>query len=324
MTNPAAAVASSRAHPDAATKAEATSPKPRRRRSIRRAWIGWLFIAPFGVVFLVFLVAPLLYAFYLSLFSKGLATGTVFSGLGNYVKAFSDPEFLGGVWFVIRFAVVLIPIQMAVSLAAALVLDSLTTRLAKFSRLAIFVPYAIPAVIGTLMWGFLYSPVFGPLTSIFGAFNQSAPDILSSGNIFGGLLNVVVWQWAGYYMIIIYAALRGIDPSVYEAARIDGANPRQIALRVKVPMISSALVLILVFALIGTLQFFTEPQVLKPIANGAITASFTPNIYAYNLAFQFSQFNYASTISFALGIVVFAAVYIFLFTTRKRRGGFSS
>jgi len=81
-------------------------------------------------------------------------------------------------------------------------------------------------------------------------------------------------------------------------------------------------VLILVFALIGTLQFFTEPQVLKPIANGAITSSFTPNIYSYNLAFQFAQFNYASTISFALGIVVFIAVYIFLFSTRKSRGGF--
>lgn len=298
--------------------------RPRRRRSIRRGWIGWLFVAPFGIVFLVFLVAPLAYAFYLSLFSKGLATGTVFSGAGNYVKAFTDPEFLSGLWFVLRFAVVLIPLQMAVSLAAALVLDSLTTRLSRFSRLAIFVPYAIPAVIGTLMWGFLYSPVFGPLTGIFGAINQSAPDILSADNIFGGLLNVVVWQWAGYYMIIIYAALQGIDPSIYEAARIDGATPRQIAFRVKIPMISSAMVLILVFALIGTLQFFTEPQVLKPIANGAITASFTPNIYAYNLAFQFSQFNYASTISFALGIVVFIAVYVFLFSTRKRRGGFSS
>ncbi|MBF4633156.1 sugar ABC transporter permease [Agreia pratensis] len=296
---------------------------PSRRRNLRRPWIGWLFIAPFGVIFLVFLVAPLVYAFYLSLFSKGLATGTIFSGAGNYVKAFTDPEFLSGIWFVIRFAVILIPIQMAVSLAAALVLDALTTRLSRFARLAIFVPYAIPAVVGTLMWGFLYSPTFGPLTDLFKVVNQSAPEILSSGNIFGGLLNIVVWQWAGYYMIIIYAALRGIDPSIYEAARIDGAGPRQIAFRIKVPMISSAMALILVFALIGTLQFFTEPQVLRPISNGSITSSFTPNIYAFDLAFRFSQFNYASTISFSLGIVVFIAVYIFLFASRKRRGGLS-
>jgi multiple sugar transport system permease protein len=284
----------------------------------RRGRTGWVFIAPFGVVFLFFLVAPLAYAFYLSLFSKGLATGTVFSGLDNYVKAFTDPSFLNGVWFVVRFSIVLIPVQMLVSLAAALILDALTTRLAKFSRLMIFLPYAIPAVIGALMWGFLYSPTFGPLQQLFSLFNAQAPFLLSQGNVFAGLLNVVTWQWAGYYMIIIYAALQGIDPSLYEAAKLDGANWWQVALRIKVPLVSSAMVLILVFALIGTLQFFTEPQVLAPVANGTITPDFTPNIYAFNLAFSYAQFNYASAISFALGIVVFIAVYIFMFATRKR------
>jgi multiple sugar transport system permease protein len=280
-----------------------------------------MFIAPFGVVFLIFLVAPLAFAFYLSLFTKGLATGTEFTGLANYVRAFTDPPFLKGVWFVVRFSLVLIPVQMAVSLAAALVLDTLTSRFARFARLMIFLPYAIPAVIGALMWGFLYSPSFGPLGQLFGLVGQKAPFLLSPDNIFGGLMNVVTWQWAGYYMIIIYAALQSIDPTIYEAAEIDGANARQLAFRIKIPMVSSALVLILVFALIGTLQFFTEPQVLGPVANGTITPDFTPNIYAFNLAFAYAQFNYASAISFALGIVVFIGVYIFLFFTR-RRGSF--
>lgn len=284
----------------------------------RRSATGWLFIAPFAIVFLVFLVAPLAYAFYLSLFSKGLATGTSFTGIDNYVTAFTDPSFLNGVWFVVRFAIVLIPVQMAVSLAVALVLDALTTRFARFARLMIFLPYAIPAVIGALMWGFLYSPTFGPLQQIFGAFGADAPFLLSPDNVFYGLMNVVTWQWAGYYMIIIYAALQGIDPTLYEAARIDGASTWQIALRIKVPLVSSALVLILVFALIGTLQFFTEPQILIYVSNGTITPDFTPNIYAYNQAFAYANFNYASAISFALGIVVFIAVYIFLFFTRKR------
>ncbi|WIB64602.1 MULTISPECIES: sugar ABC transporter permease [unclassified Curtobacterium] len=277
-----------------------------------------MFIAPFGVVFVVFLIVPLGYAFYQSLFSQSLVAGTSFAGLSNYVKAFTDPDFLGGAVFVVVFSVVLIPIQMAISLAAALVLDTLTTKLARFSRLMIFVPYAIPAVVGALMWGFLYSPSFGPLSDLFALFHTSAPNLLSSHNIFGGLLNVVVWQWVGYYMIIIYAALQGIDPSLYEAARLDGASARQIALRVKVPLVTSALVLILVFALIGTLQFFTEPTVLTPQANGSIGPAFTPNIYAYNLAFKFSQINYASAVSFALGIIVFIGVYIFLFLTRKK------
>jgi multiple sugar transport system permease protein len=285
--------------------------------------VGWLFVAPFAIVFVVFLVAPLVYAFYLSLYTKGLATGTTFAGIDNYIKAFTDTSFLNGVWFVFRFSIVLIPIQMLVSLSAALVLDALTTRFARFARLMIFLPYAVPVVIGALMWGFLYSPSFGPLGQIFGLFGAQAPFLLSPSNVFGGLIAVVTWQWAGYYMIIIYAALRGIDPTLYEAAKIDGANAWQVAVRIKVPMVASALILILVFALIGTLQFFVEPSILTPVANGSITSDFTPNIYAFNLAFQYAQFNYASTISFALGIVVFIAVYIFLFATRKR-GSFLS
>ncbi|WNB84551.1 sugar ABC transporter permease [Cellulomonas sp. ATA003] len=281
---------------------------------------GWAFVAPFTVVFIAFLVVPLIYAFWLSLHTKTLAQGERFSGLENYARAFTDPEFLKGVGFVLRFSLVLIPVQMIVSLVAALVLDNLATRISRFSRLMIFVPYAIPVVIGAMMWGFLYSPRFGPLDAIFGLFGADAPFLLSPDNVFAGLLNVVVWQWAGYYMIIIYAALRGIDTSVYEAARMDGANAVQIALRIKVPMISAALVLILVFALIGTLQFFTEPQILRSVAAGSIDASFTPNIYAFTLAFSYSQFNYASAISFALGAVVFVGSYIFLFLTRKRSG----
>ncbi len=124
-------------------------------------------------------------------------------------------------------------------------------------------------------------------------------------------------------MIILYAALQGIDPTLYEAARIDGASQWQIILRIKIPLVAPALVLILVFALIGTLQFFNEPQILRELAAGAIPADFTPNMYAYQQAFQLANYNYGSAISFALGAVVFICVYIFMFATRKR-GSFLS
>lgn len=305
-------------------RAPSTTPKKRRGVNERkRSRTGWMFVAPFAVVFVAFLVLPLAYAFYLSLYSKGLATGVVFAGLQNYVTAFTDPSFLKGVWFVLRFAVVLIPVQMFISLALALVLDAFTTRFARVARLLIFLPYAIPAVIGALMWGFLYSPTFGPMQQLFGVFGADAPFLLSPDHVFAGLLNVVTWQWAGYYMIIIYAALQGIDSSIYEATRMDGANSWQIAFRIKVPMVASALLLILVFALIGTLQFFSEPQILRPLSNGTITPDFTPNIYAFSQAFAYANFNYASALSFSLGIVVFIAVYVFLFFTRKRGSVFT-
>jgi ABC-type sugar transport system permease subunit len=285
----------------------------------RQRW-GWLFVAPFAVVFFCFLILPLGYAFWMSMQTSTLATGTSFTWFANYGKAFTDPIFLEGLGRVGAFALVMIPAQMLVAVAAALVLDNLTTVLSKFSRLMIFVPYAVPGVIGALMWGFLYSPRFGPATDLFSLFGATAPDFLSQDSIFGSLVNIVTWQWAGYYMIIIYAALRGVDPSLYEAARIDGANGRQIAFRIKLPMISSSMVMVLIFSLIGTLQFFTEPQVLRAVAQGAIPVSYTPNMYAYSLAFSYSQFNYASAISFALGIVVFIGSYLFLFLTRKQNG----
>ena len=307
---------------------EATAPprtprRPSKKSNARRNRTGWAFVAPFAIIFLALLIVPLLYALYLSLFQKSLVGGTRFVLFGNYLKAFTDPNFLDGVWFVISFSLVLIPLQMAISLAIALILDLVTTSFARFSRLMIFLPYAIPAVIGALMWGFLYSRNFGPIADIFAAFGATGPDLLSKNLIFYGLLNIVTWQWAGYYMIILYAALQGIDPTLYEAARIDGASQWQIILRIKIPLVAPALVLILVFALIGTLQFFNEPKILQQLAAGAIPEDFTPNMYAYQQAFSLANYNYGSAISFALAAVVFICVYIFLFSTRKR-GSFLS
>lgn len=301
------------------------APRPAGRQHLgrierqRQRW-GWLFLSPFALVFLVLLVAPLAYAFWMSLHTSTLAAGESFTGIVNYRTAFTDPLFLRGLGRVGLFVAVMVPIQLGVALAAALVLDTLVTRLSRFSRLVIFVPYAVPAMIGALMWGFLYSPRFGPATDIFSLFGATPPNFLAPGTVFYSLVNIVTWQWSGYYMVIIYAALRGIDPAVYEAARIDGASGRQIALRIKVPMISAALVMVVVFSLIGTLQFFTEPHILRNVASGAIPVHYTPNMYAHGLAFSYQQFNYASTISFALGVVVFAFSYIFLFVTRKKSG----
>jgi len=285
----------------------------------REHLLGWLFVGPFALVFLAFLIAPLAYAFYLSLWQKKLIGGTSFVLFDNYLKAFTDPSFLSGTWFVIRFSLVAIPLQIILALAMALILDAVTSMFTRFARLMIFLPYAIPTIIGAVMWGFLYSKNFGPLTDIFGLFGATAPDFLSRNLIFYGLVNVVTWQWAGYYMIILYAALQGIDPTLYEAARMDGASRWHIAFRIKIPLISPALMLILVFSLIGTLQFFNEPQILRPLAAGAIGPDFTPNMYAYQQAFGLANFNYGSAISFALGGVVFVGVYAFLFFTRKRR-----
>ncbi|MDO0934902.1 sugar ABC transporter permease [Streptomyces sp. DG2A-72] len=282
--------------------------------------MGLLLVSPFLLLFLAFLVAPLCYAFWLSLRTSTLVGGDHFSWFANYQQTFSDPQFLSGVRRVVVFGVVQIPVMLGFALLGALIIDEVTSRLAKVFRMTLFMPYAVPAVIGALMWGFLYSPTFGPVNSISDSLGLGKVDLLSHGLMLTSLGNIVTWQWTGYNMIVLYAALQGLPREVYEAAKLDGAGQLQTALRIKVPMISSALVLTLMFTLIGTLQFFTEPRVLEKTASSVITPDYTPNLYAYNLAFQYSEFNYSAAISFSLGAVVFIGSYIFLFATRKRSG----
>lgn len=108
--------------------------KVRGKVRLREHLMGWLFVGPFGIVFLALLIAPLVYALYLSLFQKKLIGGTSFVFLDNYVKAFTDPSFLSGAWFVVRFSLVAIPLQIIVALALALILDAVTSLFTRFSR----------------------------------------------------------------------------------------------------------------------------------------------------------------------------------------------
>ncbi|MEV5436504.1 sugar ABC transporter permease [Streptomyces sp. NPDC052682] len=286
----------------------------------RHKAMGLLLVTPFGLLFAAFLVAPLAYAFWLSLRTSTLVGGDHFSWFTNYQQTFTDPHFLAGVRRVAVFGLVQIPVMLGLALLGALIIDEVTSKLAKVFRMTLFMPYAVPAVIGALMWGFLYSPTFGPVNAISHALGTGPVNLLGHGLMLTSLGNIVTWQWTGYNMIVLYAALQGLPREVYEAAKLDGAGQLQTALRIKIPMISSAIVLTLMFTIIGTLQFFTEPRVLEPTASSVITPDYTPNLYAYNLAFQYSEFNYSAAISFSLGAVVFLGSYLFLFATRKRSG----
>lgn len=292
----------------------------RRRRTIsgtRSRW-GYAFTTPFMIVFVGTLVVPLCYAFVLSLYSKTLVAGNLFTGFANYVRAFTDPTFLRGLATVGRFTIVMVPIQLILGVVAALILDELRNRFAAVARVLIFLPYAVPAVVGALMWSFLYSPDMGPLSSIAEFLGIGRVDFLSSSHVFQSLVNIVTWQWSGYYMVIVYSALQGVDQSVYEAATMDGANSLQMALRIKLPLIASSTVMIVLFAVIGTLQFFTEPTVLRNAAMSVIPVDYTPNMYANVLGFSYNQFNYASTIAFSLGAVVAVISFGFLALSRRR------
>jgi len=145
-----------------------TAAVPRRRRDAsRRAAVGYLFVAPFLVIFVAMLVVPLVYAGYLSLFREQLIGGTSFAGLDNYTRAFGDERLWQGVARVGVFFLIQVPIMLVLALAFALALDSGVLWLSRLFRLGFFVPYAVPGVVATLMWGYLYGPEFGPVAQLF-------------------------------------------------------------------------------------------------------------------------------------------------------------
>lgn len=285
---------------------------------MRRANAGYLFVLPFMVVFLAMLVLPLAYAAYLSLFREQLIGGTVFAGLDNYTRALTDERLLGGVLRVVRFFLFQVPIMLLISLLSALAIDSGLLRFAKVFRLGIFVPYAVPAVVATLMWGYLYGPDFGPFAQLADGLGLPAPGFLTDGRMLGSMANIVTWEFVGYNMIILYAALRGIPPDLYEAAAVDGAGAWRIAWSIKIPALRPALLLCLIFSVIGSFQLFAEPNLLQRLAPNVIDSAYTPNLYAYTLAFTGQEVNYAAAVSFLLGLVIVVASSLVLLATRRR------
>jgi multiple sugar transport system permease protein len=300
--------------------APATKPAGRgiRRKGPNNANSGYLFVLPFILVFLTMLVLPLAYAAYLSLFREQLIGGTVFAGLDNYTRALTDDRLLGGVLRVLKFFAIQVPFMLALSLAAALAIDSGLLRFAKVFRLGIFVPYAVPAVVATLMWGYLYGPDFGPFAQLADKLGTSAPQFLSADLMLGSLANIVTWEFTGYNMIILYAALRAIPHDLYEAAAVDGAGAWRVAWSIKLPALRPALLLCLIFSVIGSFQLFAEPQLMQRLAPSVIDSAYTPNLYAYTLAFTGQEVNYAAAVSFLLGLVIVVASYTVLLATNRR------
>jgi multiple sugar transport system permease protein len=299
-------------------RAPSRSEVRRRGRGVSHARTGYLFVAPFMLVFLGLLVLPLAYAGYLSLFQERLIGGTVFSGLGNYTRALTDPRLLAGMGRVALFFLIQVPIMLAIALLAALAIDSGLLRMAKTFRLGIFLPYAVPSVVATLMWGYLYGQDFGPFAQLAGKLSLPAPKFLSSDWMLGSIANIVTWEFTGYNMIILYAALRAVPHDLYEAAAVDGAGAIRTAWSIKIPALRPALLVCLIFSVIGSFQLFNEPQLMQRLAPSVIDSAYTPNLYAYTLAFTGQEVNYAAAVSFFLGTVIVVASYAVLFVTSRR------
>ena len=291
----------------------------KRRYRVSKGIAPYLFLAPFALLFIAFLIAPMAYAFTLAIYKTTVVAGTKFVGAENFVRALGDPKFWQGVIVLVKFALIQIPGMVAAALLIALILDSGTVYAKSFFRISFFIPYAVPAVIATLIWGYLYGPSFGPFTQLATAIGLPPPNFLGPSTILPSIANIANWEYTGYQMIIYYAALQAIPADLEEAASMDGANSFTYAMRVKLPLIAPMVVITIIFSIIGSLQLFSEPYLLRNLAPTVINNAFTPNYYAYTLAFTNQQYNYSAAVSFVLGGVTAVISYAFMLIVN--RGG---
>jgi multiple sugar transport system permease protein len=296
-----------------------------RRRPYGARSAPYGFLAPAVVLFALFFALPIGYALWLSLHKvdvQGLGLGKnarteVWAGLENYTAALTDSELGQGALRVLGYGAIVVPVMLGLALLFALLLDTERVRARAFSRLTIFLPYAVPGVVAALLWGFLYLPDVSPFHHVLGRLGLPRPDLLDGGPLFLSLANIAVWGGTGFNMIVIYTSLRSIPAEVYEAAKLDGATPLQIALRIKIPMVVPSLVLTFFFSVIATLQVFSEPTTLKPLTNG-ISTTWSPLMKVYNDAFVAGNVYAASATAVVLAAVTFALSFALLRASNSR------
>ncbi|KAB1988902.1 carbohydrate ABC transporter permease [Streptomyces triticiradicis] len=283
------------------------------------------FLLPATVLFVLFFALPIGYAVWLSLHKvrvKGLGLGAgarkeVWAGIGNYTDALTDSELVDGALRVAGYGAIVVPVMLGLALLFALMLDAEKVRLAPFTRLAIFLPYAIPGVVAALLWGFLYLPDVSPFYFVLDKLGLPQPDLLDGGPLYLALSNIAVWGGTGFNMIVIYTSLRAIPAEVLEAAKLDGAGPLQTALRVKIPMVAPSLVLTFFFSIIATLQVFSEPTTLKPLTN-SVSTTWSPLMKVYRDAFNTGDIYAAAAEAVIIAVATLVLSFGFLRAANSR------
>ncbi|MDR6971647.1 sugar ABC transporter permease [Leifsonia shinshuensis] len=288
-----------------------------------RGGVIFAFIVPFLLPFLLFYVVPVCYAIWQSFLVVRRSAGqygvpyTAFGGFTQYVQVFQNADFWTSVGRVALFGIVQVPVMLFVALVMALLLDTPLLKLKAFFRITAFMPYAVPGVIAAIMWSFLYSPQFSPIVDALKAIGLQ-PDFLGPSGVLWSTANISTWLWTGYNMLILFSALQAIPQELYEAAKLDGASNWVIAWQIKLPMITPSIILTTVFSIIGTLQLYAEPAVLRQISSN-ISSTYTPNMLAYAVA-SGNNYQQAAAISVVIAVITFVLSFAFMRLTSRKAG----
>ena len=238
-----------------------------------------------------------------------------FAGLDNYLAALSNVNFVASIGRMLLFGVVQVTVMILAAVILALLLESAAAKWPGFFRSAYFLPYGIPGVIATILWSFLYIPGLSPIIDVLGLVGIEI-DFLGPNLVLWSIANIVTWTYTGYNMLIIIAQLKSIPGELYEAARIDGASSLRIIRSIQLPLIRPAVMLTVIFSIIGTLQLFAEPQVLMTMSSG-ITSEYTPNMSAYAFAFQYNDVGMAAAQAVIIAVSAFVLSAIALAVSNR-------
>jgi len=268
----------------------------------------WVFIAPFFILLIAFTIAPTIYAVVMSLRSDQT---NAFVGLANYATVAQDSDFRAAVGVIWQFVYTLTPFFCVVVAVIALVIDGRAGWGKDWAKLLIFLPYALPATVSTILWAFNYSPdssVFGLLLHGMGAKNVLA--FATPRTLPYAIMNIVVWQNVGAWVVVLATSLAGIPSEIIEMARIEGAGALALTWRIKLPLIAPVLTLMVVSVVSYVLTLITEPYLLQQALQ--VPATYTPNMWAYNVSFQSGAFNLAAAASMLMLLVssVFATIFV--------------
>ena len=314
------------------TRPETAESGPRRRRwSPAPRGVPYAFMAPVIVLFTAVFLVPLGYTLYLSTQRtevQGLGLGAnarrqIFTGFSNYTAVLHDTEFWHSVLRALVYGCALIPLMLGLATVFALILDAQRVRFQRFGRIAIFLPYAVPTLIGSLLWGFMYLPSVSPFTSVAHTlFGLTSLNFFGSHSVYLSIANIGVWGGTGFNMMVLYTALRSLPQEVYEAARIDGSGELQIALRIKLPMIRPSLIMTAIFSTIATLQVFNEPYTIHTMSAGAVSSTWTPLMTIYHDTYTAQDTFLGSAESIVIAVLMFlVSIVVLRLTNRQTFGG---
>lgn len=275
---------------------------------LQRKAAPYLFLAPFLILFAVFGLYPLIQSLYLSFHITSGPGARAFVGLANYAFIFTSPSFHRAVRNTLVFAMCSLFIQLPLSLALALLLNSRAVRGRGVLRLVFFSPNLVGQVFVAILFGVIFVPHFGVLNQALHFLVGTDLDTNWLGNprlVMPAIVIASLWLYVGFNMVYFLAALQAVDKELYEAAQVDGAGPIQQFLHVTIPGIRHVAILVVLISTIGSFQLFELPYVMLR-GPGPDNAGLTVVMHLYLNGFGTGDLGYASAVGWVLAALIFA------------------